>query len=159
MQQLTERRIIKRPVFSNFVPDGERDGEIIAVDMCEIDSIKYPGTKLDAINFKVKVKGEHGVDMTLFHRLLFTWGRNTKFMETLENLEMVPAEGEELDIDAFVGMKVIVEVENREKDGKNYSNIINMTKRKPQMPSKQVSVKKVAPKPSSKPTEEYDYEA
>ena len=149
MYQETAKRFIRRPVFKSNVPDGQYNGKITAADISEVDSTKYPGEKFDVLNFKVKVKDDEGNEVTLLDRVTCTWGRNGRLMARLESLGMLPEEGEDLDLDAFIGLQVTVQVENSEKDGRTYSNIINMEKEKPAISLKRSAIKKLAPRPTA----------
>lgn len=54
----------------------------------------------------------------------------------LHDLDVVPAEGEELDINGLIGMKVTATIENVERNNVVYSNIVRIQKRATRIPTK-----------------------
>ncbi|MGO0063495.1 hypothetical protein ACTID9_26425 [Brevibacillus fluminis] len=127
----TNKRILERPVSAQpNVPDGVYDGLLESVEIKEMESRFHPDGKREVVNFKVNVKLLDDETETLYVSPTFTWSLKGKFIKQLDDLESLPEPGDELDLDRLTGMKVTVVVENTEKDGQTYSNIVKMTKRK-----------------------------
>ncbi|NMM65121.1 hypothetical protein HBE96_21285 [Clostridium sp. P21] len=122
--------ITKRPSMRSCVEEGMHKGAIDSVVLKEVES-KFSGTgKRIVLNIKVIVEDEDGKEVALYLSPNFTWSTKGKMIKVLQDLECLPEAGERLDIDAMVGMKVKVVVENTEKDGIEYSNIISMKRAK-----------------------------
>jgi hypothetical protein len=65
----------------------------------------------------------------LYYAPTITWSEKGKFMQMLHDLDVVPAMGEEFDINKLVGMKVTATIENVQRGNVVYSNIIRIQKR------------------------------
>ncbi|NTU22479.1 hypothetical protein HPY28_19335 [Brevibacillus sp. HB1.2] len=132
MFKSTNKRILERPI-STFplVPDGVYNGQLESVEIKELESSFHPNGKRTAVNFKINIKLPDDEVETLYVSPTYTWSMKGKLIKQLDDLEALPEPGESLDLDRLEGMNVTVYVENTEKDGQTYSNIVKMTKRKP----------------------------
>lgn len=143
---MKKNRTIKRPLTNQtIVQEGVYNGcEIESADIMERGSQFHETGKRDVLNLKVRIPLPNGDFAILFYAPNLSWGAKSRMVKLLQDLEALPDPGEDLDLDSLVGMKVTVFVENVEKDGKTYSNIVKMKKEKgtAEMPS--VSEKKVA---------------
>jgi hypothetical protein len=133
-RMLTEeeiKRLMLRPSIRSCVEEGMHKGTIDSVVVKEIDSKFSETGKRIVLNIKVLVEDEESEEeVALYLAPNFTWSSKGRLIKTLQDLEALPETGGTLDIDAMVGMKVKVVVENVEKDGIEYSNIITMKKAK-----------------------------
>lgn len=139
------KRILARPVSSQpNVPDGVYPGQLESVEIKEMESRFHPDGKREVVNFKVNVQLPDGDTETFYVSPTFTWSLKGKFVKHLDDLEALPEPGENLNLDRLAGMNVTVFVENTEKDGQTYSNIVKMKRRKataapkPPVPTKRV---------------------
>lgn len=120
--------LVTRPSMRSFVEEGIHNGVIDSVVLKEVESKFSETGKRIVLNIKVLVEDEDGEEVTLYLSPNFTWSSKGKMIKVLQDLECLPEAGETLDIEAMVGMKVKVVIENVEKDGIEYSNIISMKK-------------------------------
>lgn len=123
--------LVTRPSTRRFVEEGMYKGAIDSVALREIDS-KFSDTgKRVVLNIKVLVEDEESEEeVFLYLAPNFTWSSKGKLIKVLQDLECLPEAGEKLELDEMVGMKVKVVIENVEKDGIEYSNIISLKKAK-----------------------------
>ncbi|AIM14941.1 hypothetical protein HW35_00355 [Bacillus sp. X1(2014)] len=113
----------------NPLGDGAQEGRIFSVEVKEFDSFYHDSGKRVALNIKVEFIKPNGELVYLYYAPTITWSEKGKFMKMLHDLDVVPAEGEELDIHALIGMKVTATIENVERDNVVYSNIVRIQKR------------------------------
>lgn len=119
-----------------YLPEGMHNGRIFLVEVKEFESIYHDSGKRNALNTKVEFIKPNGEFVYLYYAPTITWSEKGKFMKMLHDLDVVPAEGEELDINALIGMKVTATIENVERDGTVYSNIVRIQKRETSIPAK-----------------------
>lgn len=125
------RGLMLRPSEKRYIKAGIRAGIIGSVEVKELDSSYSLTGKRLALNIKTLVKDEDSEEeVILYFAPNLTWNIKGKMMKTLKGLECVPEPGKALEMDLMVGMRVNVVIENNEKDGIKYSNIITMTKDK-----------------------------
>lgn len=122
--------LVTRPSMRSCVEEGMHKGTIDLVVLKEVESKFSETGKRIVLNIKVLVEDEDGEEVALYISPNFTWSSKGKMLKVLQDLECLPEAGEKLDIDAIVGMKVKVVIENVEKDGIEYSNIVTMKKAK-----------------------------
>ncbi len=115
---------------------GPQKGKIFSVEVKEFDSLYHDSGKRVALNTKVEFIKPNGEFVYLYYAPTITWSEKGKLMKMLQDLDVVPAEGEELDINALIGMKVTATIENVERDGTVYSNIVRIQKRVTSIPAK-----------------------
>lgn len=128
---------IIRPLSKYAVNEGAHNGRIFSVEVKEFDSVYHDSGKRDALNTKVEFIKPNGEFVYLYYAPTITWSEKGKLMKMLHDLEVVPAEGEELDTNALIGMKVTATIENVERDGIVYSNIVRIQKRVTSIPAKE----------------------
>jgi hypothetical protein len=118
-----------RPSNKYVLDEGPQKGKIFSVEVKEFDSIYHASGKRDALNVKVEFFKSNGDLVYLYYAPTITWSPKGKFMKMLQDLDVVPAMGEELDINKLVGMDVTATIENVERDNVVYSNIVILAKR------------------------------
>lgn len=124
-----------RPSNKNVLDEGAKKGIILSVKVKEFDSIYHGSGKRDALNIKVEFITQNGELVHLYYAPTITWSPKGKLMKLLDDLDAVPAEGEELDTNGLVGMDVTATIENVERDNIVYSNIVRIQKRTTSIPS------------------------
>jgi hypothetical protein len=115
-----------RPSTKYVLDGGVHNGKIYSVEVKEFDSFYHDSGKRVALNIKVEFIKMNGELVYLYYAPTITWSEKGKFMKMLHDLGVVPAEGEELDINALIGMKVTATIENVERDNIVYSNIVRI---------------------------------
>lgn len=120
----------------NPLGDGAQEGRILSVEVKEFDSFYHDSGKRVALNIKVEFIKPNGELVYLYYAPTITWSEKGKVMKTLNDLDVLPAEGEELDNNALVGMEVTETIENVERDNIVYSNIVRIQKRATIIPAK-----------------------
>lgn len=113
----------------NPLGDGAQEGRIFSVEVKEFDSFYHDSGKRVALNIKVEFIKPNGELVYLYYAPTIIWSEKGKFMKMLHDLDVVPAEGEELDINVLIGMKVTATIETVERDNVFYSNIVRIQKR------------------------------
>lgn len=113
----------------NLLGDGAKEGRIVSVEVKEFDSFYHDSGKRVALNIKVEFINSNGELVCLYYAPTITWSEKGKFMIMLHDLDIVPAEGEELNTQALIGMRVIATIENVERNNVVYSNIVRIQKR------------------------------
>jgi hypothetical protein len=108
------------------IDDGVYEGETTHAEFQEWES-KYSedGTRV-VLSIKVEVNDADGDPVDLYVAPNYSWSSRGNMMKVLENLGLLPGPGERLQLTDLVGIPVQVMVENVEKDGETYSNIIRM---------------------------------
>ncbi|ESU34155.1 hypothetical protein G3A_02485 [Bacillus sp. 17376] len=117
--------------------EGAQEGRIFSVEVKEFPSVYHDSGKRDALNTKVEFIKPNGEFVYLYYAPTITWSEKGKLMKMLHDLDVVPAEDEELDINSLIGMKVTATIENVERDGIVYSNIVRIQKRVTRNPAKE----------------------
>lgn len=125
-----------RPSNKYALNEGAQNAKIFSVEIKEFPSIYHASGKRDALNTKVEFIKPNGDFVYLYYAPTITWSEKGKFMKMLHDLDVVPAEGEELDINTLIGMRVTATIENVERDGIVYSNIVRIQKRVTSIPAK-----------------------
>ncbi|MGE7664280.1 hypothetical protein ACQKMN_01040 [Ureibacillus composti] len=134
MQKLQSRLV--RHSNKYVLGDGAQNGKLFSVEVKEFPSNYHVSGKRVALNIKVEFIKPNGEFVYLYYAPTITWSEKGKFMKMLHDLDVVPAEGEELDINALIGMRVTATIENVERDGTVYSNIVRIQKRETSIPAK-----------------------
>lgn len=83
---------------------------------------KYNKTPKPYINLKI-LAYDDDEEVALYFKIFISWSKKSTFMKLLLDFNLLPEEGEELDLDGFLNKEVEVEVENVEIDGNVYSNV------------------------------------
>jgi hypothetical protein len=112
-----------------FLAEGVHKGKIFSVEVKEFNSNYQESGKRVALNTKVEFIKPNGEFFYLYYAPTLTWSEKGKLMKMLHDLDVVPAVGKELDINALVGMNVTATIENVERDNVVYSNIVRIKKR------------------------------
>ncbi|QJX63799.1 hypothetical protein HLK66_20570 [Niallia circulans] len=129
--------LIRKSNTTKYVLDeGVHNGKIFSVEVKKFDSIYHDSGKRVALNTKVEFVKTNGEFIYLYYAPTITWSEKGKFMKMLHDLDVVPAEGEELDINGLIGMKVTATIENVERNNVVYSNIVRIQKRATRIPTK-----------------------
>lgn len=127
LKDLAHNDILTRPEDSKLnVADGMYVGEIIKVELVERECNYEADGKRVVLNFILEVKDEEEETVILYFSPNLSWSKRGKLMQTLEKLDALPKPGESIQLEELVGMSIQVIVENNEKDGVTYSNVISM---------------------------------
>ncbi|WP_110928442.1 hypothetical protein [Bacillus massiliglaciei] len=126
MQKLQSKLV--RPSNKYVLDDGAKNGKIFSVRVKEFPSIYHDSGKRDALVIKVEFIKPNGEFIYLEYAPTITWSPKGRLMKLLDDLDAVPAEGEELDTDGLVGMNVTATIENVQRDDIVYSNIVRIQK-------------------------------
>jgi hypothetical protein len=122
----TMANILKRENIFNNPEDGKYPGILLGANQTLISTKN--GVK-ESLNFDVSVEVDEGVEIPLRFNLFVNWYSQSKFVKTLESLDLL--DSEEIDLDQVLQMPVIVEVKNNHtEDGRVYSNIVSIIKDK-----------------------------
>lgn len=112
-----------------FITNGTYPAKIVDVN-AETCPSKYPGgDDWILVTLVNKVQTDKG-DITKFFEVPMSWNPNSKWMQLLDELGLTVDEGETFKSAFLNGLSVVVEVENVERGGKRYSNIV-MIKKQP----------------------------
>jgi hypothetical protein len=108
------------------IDDGIYEGETTNAEFQEWES-KYSedGSRV-VLSIRLEVEDADGELVDLYVAPNYSWSKRGNMVKVLENLDMLPEPGERLQLTDLVGIPVQVMVENVEKDGETYSNIIRM---------------------------------
>lgn len=136
------------------IEDGVFEGETSHVELQEWESkFSEDGTRV-VLSIKVEVEDAEGELVDLYIAPNYSWSKRGNMSKVLENLNMLPEPGERLNLEDLVGIPVQVMVENVEKDGETYSNIIRLKRlaqnrsASARIPEKKVPRKRPVPKSS-----------
>lgn len=113
----------------NPLGDGAQEGRIFSTEVKEFDSFYHDSGKRVALNIKVEFTNPNGELVYLYYSPTITWSEKGNLMKMLHDLDVVPAEGEELDINALIGMKVTATIENVMRDNSTHSKIVRIQRR------------------------------
>jgi hypothetical protein len=83
------------------------------------------GTRV-AVSLKVELFDEHSSGPSLWYEPTRSWAKGGKFVQLLQDLEMMPEEGQALNLESFVGIDVLVTIENVQKGNTLFSNITRL---------------------------------
>jgi hypothetical protein len=110
-----------------YVDEGTQTGEIIDAVRKDFKTSFGNGLR-SAINFKVAVFTTDGDAVELFFAPTLSQHPKSKFAQTLASFGVMPKANDKLDLKAFRGLPVIVEIKHNEKDGIVYCNIDKMVR-------------------------------
>ncbi|MBL5767275.1 MULTISPECIES: hypothetical protein [Bacillales] len=125
-----------RPTNKYVLDEGALKGKIFSVNVKECPSMYHESGKRDALVIKIEFINSNGDLVYVEYAPTITWSEKGKFMKTLHDLDVVPAMGEELDINTLVGMRVTATIENVERNNVVYSNIVRIQKRETDIQAK-----------------------
>lgn len=127
LEDLQHTNVLARPADNKHtVPDGAYNGETINAEFIERDSQYSDDGKRVVLNIKVEVEDDEGEAVDLYSAPNYSWSKRGNMIKILEKLDALPAPGESIDLEELVGIPVQVIVENVEKDGDTYSNIVSI---------------------------------
>jgi hypothetical protein len=116
-----------RPVKKRVIlADGTYSGEILEVLTQEYPNKFKEGEMREVLTIRVKLQTEEAGEVVLDKVSTLNWNTNGDMMKTLTSLEMVPEEGEALNLEDFAGMKVSVTTQVVEKGDTIYTNIVSI---------------------------------
>lgn len=138
---------LTRPVGNwNTLANGAYLGQILVAQLAERNSKYSEDGKMVVLELTIRVEdGEEIIPMKF--AVNYSWSKMGKLIGVLENLELLPEPGEDLCLDDFVGIPVEVIVENSEKDGNNFSNIVRIKKVVQLSPQAEENSKRIYSKP------------
>lgn len=118
---------IHRPAaITNRLENGDYTAEIISCQKMAYERRDGNGA-FQCLAFKLCAKDKDGRVAYLHHSLPYKWD-DQQFIATLEKLDVLPEPGEQLNLKNLTGITVKVTIENQVRNGKEYSNVINMKK-------------------------------
>lgn len=116
-----------REIVRAYVDEGKEKGQILDAVRKDFKTSFGNGLR-SAINFKVAVFTPDGDAVELFFAPTLSQHPKSKFAQTLASFGVVPKANDKLDLKAFRGLPVIVEIKHNEKDGIVYCNIDKMVR-------------------------------
>lgn len=121
--------VLTRPVSNKkTIMEGAYNGETISAVLVEKESqFSADGFRVVLI-IKVEVQDQDDETVELYSSSNFSWSKRGRMLKVLEKLEALPDQGESINLEELEGIPVQVIVENIEKDGEIYSNIVSMKK-------------------------------
>ncbi len=126
LSEFDDTNILTRPTGRTTLEEGMCKGTIIAAELVERQS-RYSVNGIGVfLNIKVAIKDSDEETVELYYAVSYTWSKRGKMMKLLEDLKKLPEPGESLELEELVGLRVQVIIENVEKDGNTYSNIIQI---------------------------------
>ena len=132
LEDLQHANVLARPADNKRnIPDGAYNGETTKAEFIERESKFSEDNTRVVLNLKIEVQDDEGEVVDLYISPNYSWSKRGNMMKILEKLDTLPAPGESIDIDELVGIQVQVIVENVEKDGETYSNIVSIKRVKP----------------------------
>lgn len=114
--------------------DGVTSGVIVSVTT-EKREDTYKGGTRDVLEVHVNVESDDGEPVTLYSFYNINWSKKSNLMKFLDKLGKIPTLGESIELADLVGLPVQVTVENVEKNGETYSNIVSIRKLEKQTPN------------------------
>ena len=138
-----------RPEFDQnpfYITDGTHNATIKNANR-ELRSSKFEGKgDWESASLEIDVEAPNG-SIKKYYIVPLSWGSRSKWLQLLSNLGIEIEPGESFRLSSLVGTAVTVEIQNVERDGKNYSNIVTVKKRsltvvqtpKKRMPPKRLS--------------------
>ena len=150
LKDIQNQKKLRRPVDDRKnITDGSYIGKIVSIELIERESVYTSDNKRVVLNIKVSIEDEEGENVTLYLPVNYSWSKKGNMVKTLEMLNCLPNPGDDIELDDLIGIDVEIIIENVERDGVAYANIISIkrdedaTKSKP---SKQKEiVKKLVP--------------
>lgn len=131
LEDLKIRNVLARPEANKRnVYDGSYKGITTFTELAERDSQFTEDGKRVVLNIKVEVEDDEGETVDLYIAPNYSWSKKGKMIKILEKLDALPATGESISLEDLVGIPVQVIVENVEKDGEMYSNIVSIKRDK-----------------------------
>lgn len=151
LEDLQHANVLARPANNKrSITDGAYNGETAHAEFVERDSQYTDDGKRVVLNIKVEVEDDEGEVVDLYIAPNYTWSKRGSMMKILEKLGALPAPGESIDLDELVGIPVQVIVENVEKDGETYSNIVSIKRIKTAPSQRPIQNKSIKKKPIAK---------
>ncbi|MFJ8263017.1 hypothetical protein ACIQ4I_13870 [Rummeliibacillus sp. NPDC094406] len=147
IEELQHTNVLARPEANKrTIPDGAYNGETTKAEFLERDSQYSEDGKRVVLNIKIEVEDDAEEVIDLYIAPNYSWSKQGNMMKILEKLDVLPAPGESIDLDELVGIPVQVIVENVEKDGETYSNIVSIKRIKANQPQRTIKKKPIAKK-------------
>jgi hypothetical protein len=111
------------------ISDGMYEGTTAYAELQERECrFSKDGTRV-VLSIRVEVEDEDGETVDLYVAPNYSWSKRGHMMQLLESLDALPEPGESIALQDLVGIPVQVLVENVEKNGEVYSNIVRIKKR------------------------------
>lgn len=122
--------IISRPMFDNskyFVEDGPTPGTITAVNRETRPSIYQEGSEWTLARLTIDVHICRG-NVRKYFDVPLSWASKSKWSQTLAALGITVAPGEAFKLSSLINSPVIAHIENVERNGNSYSNVVAIEK-------------------------------
>jgi len=108
------------------IADGVYAGVISQAELIERES-KYSSDGFRVVlRLQVEIEDEDGETVSLFSNANVSWSKKATMVKLLEDLKFLPAPGEGLQLRDLVGLGVQAMIENVERDGTTFSNIVSL---------------------------------
>ncbi|MFV2046293.1 hypothetical protein ACEWK1_02850 [Metabacillus sp. YM-086] len=154
LEDLNQTDVLARPEGNKRnIDDGSFKGITAFAELAERDSQYSEDGKRVVLNIKVEVEDDEGELVDLYISPNYSWSKRGKMIKLLEKIDCLPAPGESIDLDDLVGIPVQVIVENVEKDGEVYSNIVSIKRDKSGKVKKKPTKQEIRKKALSKAKE------
>ncbi len=155
LEDLAVKNVLARPEGNKRnIDEGSYKGITTLAELAERDSQYSEDGKRVVLNIKVEVEDDEGEMVDLYISPNYSWSKRGKMIKLLEKLDCLPAPGEAIDLDDLVGIPVQVIVENVEKDGEIYSNIVSIKRDKTEKVKKKPSKQEIRKKAVARQAEE-----
>lgn len=148
LSDLKNIKVLARPEdYKRFIKDGTYTGETKNAELVERDCQFNEDETRVVLNIKIGVEDNEGEVVDLYLSPNYSWSKKGNMVKILEKLDALPAPGEFIDLVELVGIPVQVVVENLEKDGETYSNIVRIKRVSRLQPKKIIKKQSLAKKP------------
>lgn len=141
LNELKNTNMLARPEGNRRnVSDGVYSGRTTFAELVERESSFSKDGFRVVLNIKVEVEDKNGDTIDLYISPNYTWSPKGNMLKILKNLDALPKPGESMSLDDLVEIPVQVVVENVEKDGETYSNIVSIKKVKEKSTAKRPKI-------------------
>lgn len=110
------------------IPDGNYKGRIVEAEIKEISCNYSPTGKRIVLNIKARIDDGNGNTEILYKSVNYVWHEQGNMVKLLDDLGELPKPGQELVLENLIDIPVNITIENVEKDGAVYSNIVRITR-------------------------------
>lgn len=108
--------------------EGAIVGRIQHAQIKELASRYSDNSKRLVLSLSIIAYSQNG-EIPLSHDVPFNWHAGSRMVNLLENLELLPDIGCDLDLEAFSGMMIDMTIENVTKKARFFTNIIRLRKK------------------------------
>lgn len=149
-----QHKLVRPNIGDNMISDGTYSGTLITAELTEKESKFSPDGVRVVLNLKVEIYDEAGNPVHLYLAPNYNWSERGNMIKILEKLDALPEPGEGLELQTLVGLPVSAIVENVEKDGRTFSNIVSL--RRAKITAREAKKQAIDRQPRLEEVEEYD---